>query len=714
MKRWMKKGIAATLAVTVALGNSGWVSASEIGGKSQDNGDNSVSLLSEAIYDEAVTFPDSVAFLENGHWPREEGHMDYNTYEWIVDKQETNVTTETNIVFMDEEGNKKIIKNKDSNGEKVFDVVFPSISSSDYQLLKIMKDDKASFIKSNGDFFGNEITYYNYAQAITNNLLMISDDEETYQIINSEGEVVADNLKKPYLIREAQINVSDTIFIKNEDGILVLDQKGNRIREYEKGIDIYCVGKGYRGLEDGEKTQLLDPSGNVVREFGKDAQISCYYELDGYMEVREPIKTDDGEIWQTSLVSIATGEVLFKGKGMPKFDGSILIGSNLENIISVSDVAGNTYIPNLEKYAEDLGIQEGYQSVSSSYTYVNETLLLSIMDETDTSRRKTFVLKKENGFASQNATKIEGSLSSVSSDQEYFITGNYSGHVYLCKIDGILIQKIEEDTIYWGGRTFEKYPPVDGKLQDYWGNAVPGSIVFLVSAYSKKEGAANPTRDGVAYISTDGKISSTYKSISADGNFFLAETADGIIQVINTSNELVYSGIASEVEIEGFWYYDCFSVRDKETGKCYLYDRTGKIIFGEDGEYSNIGHFENRGASSWFSSWYYYYRMCLLNNGLCITERQEDGNSKYGVVRINGRMSEGYKGNNKVGDTNGDNFITAADALAVLKHIAGLKTLMGNAYLCADVNADNRVTAEDALDVLRLVAGVINKFKAEK
>lgn len=70
--------------------------------------------------------------------------------------------------------------------------------------------------------------------------------------------------------------------------------------------------------------------------------------------------------------------------------------------------------------------------------------------------------------------------------------------------------------------------------------------------------------------------------------------------------------------------------------------------------------------------------------------------------------------NNIIGDVDGNGTITAADALGILKYIAGLQTITDAGLLSvADVNGDSCITANDALDILKKIAGLITSFKAE-
>ena len=65
---------------------------------------------------------------------------------------------------------------------------------------------------------------------------------------------------------------------------------------------------------------------------------------------------------------------------------------------------------------------------------------------------------------------------------------------------------------------------------------------------------------------------------------------------------------------------------------------------------------------------------------------------------------------NKIGDIDADGEITASDARLILRHVAKLQILEGDALTAADVNGDGVVDASDARLVLRYVAKLIDKF----
>ena len=64
----------------------------------------------------------------------------------------------------------------------------------------------------------------------------------------------------------------------------------------------------------------------------------------------------------------------------------------------------------------------------------------------------------------------------------------------------------------------------------------------------------------------------------------------------------------------------------------------------------------------------------------------------------------------ELGDVNGDTFVTAADALLVLKHAAKLETLAGDQAVAAEVSGDGNIDSADALLILKKAAGLISGF----
>ena len=750
MKRWMKKGIAAVLACSMLICNYGIGHA--VGSRAGDGADgntaslltdvavsaysmllenydightagsraeegtdgDTASLLTDAVYDEAVALRDNIAFLENGHWRTEE-----------------DITAETNIVFMDAKGNKKVISNKDNNGEQMFDTVLPSISDTQYRLLKVLKDDKVSYIRPDGTFFGDELTYYDYAEVITNDFILVSDDGATYRAVNSKGEVTADNLKVADLSSRPVLPFYRRVFcdypvvaLYCDDKTVVFDEKGNVIKEYDENVKIWNRGNGYWWLIDETKVQVLDLKCRVVATLDAGvADLNKNYVEQGYIGVEKYVETEG---WFRQLVSLETGEVVFSGwnRSFSSFFNEFSFEWSPSKISILNNTDGTVYIADLEEFVKELGAKEGYQSTSLYLSHiVNDSLLLECFCYGRSEDMCVFVLTQENGFAADSAKKVNGGFGGYSEDKKYFYTtthyyeelpngGGLLGHTIiqnLCTIEGELIRDFGENKIEIGRNCV-----ISGQIDS-------DKLIF----YAFSTG-------GEVYITEDGKISETFKYLrDRYGNFLIAQKGN-LVEIRNSSGKLVYmnymdeeailedrygstivikaiseDGYSSKIIIDVFsdYGYDCFSVKDQTSGKCYLYNREGEIIFGEDGAYSAIGMVNGSSSN-------YYYNNNPLSNGLCIIEKTEGDTKKYGAIVINGKKAEGFE-EVIIGDVNGDTKINTSDALTVLKYVATLIDLDDNAKKLADVNGDTKVNTSDALDILKYVATLIDHFGAE-
>ena len=188
MKRSMKKGIAFFMALSLMVGLYQPMNVSAAQGSN-----DSLTKLTEEVYDEAVVLTDKVVLLENGNFAGSTNE----DFEYVAEDQYSNVSTATNIVFMDAKGNKTVISNKGSNGDTLFDAVYPMISEGWYlyDMVKVIKDNKISYIKDDGTYFGSSLKYYHFAEPISNDLLVVSEDGTNYSEINSKGETMQKNLQ---------------------------------------------------------------------------------------------------------------------------------------------------------------------------------------------------------------------------------------------------------------------------------------------------------------------------------------------------------------------------------------------------------------------------------------------------------------------------------------------------------------------------------------
>ena len=379
------------LAVSLVVGSMCVPVSAQTNAKATNNANDTVDLLAEPIYDEAVTFTDSIAFLENGKWSKRE---------WVDDEvvNSGNVTNETNIVVVDSEGNKKVIANDDGNGGKLFDAVFPMISAAYYHFdaLKLMKGGQMTYLRADGSFIGGKEEYYNYAFPITEDILLVSDDKETYRVLNSAGEVTVDNIDNLNCILDNfGIVCGDLRYISCRDNCYVLDVDGNLVKEVGEPLDVISAGNGYAVVKrlNMNKSYLIDRTGKVIKTFdGMINSVSATYIEEGYIVY---YKGGEGYL----IENIETGEIVSKTEWSPIFNGTTIFLDNWDcEGRSLYSVDGTVYIADIDQYISDLASSEGYSSVSADTYFINNTFLISMYDCDDETKSATYVFTEESGY----------------------------------------------------------------------------------------------------------------------------------------------------------------------------------------------------------------------------------------------------------------------------------------------------------------------------
>ena len=615
----MKKFCSFAVAVCLTVGSICVPASAQTNAKAADTTDKAVDLLADAVYDEAVTFTESIAFLENGNWA---------SSEWIDDErvQYGNVTKETNIVLVDSEGNEKVIANSDGKGGTLFDAVFPMISSGQYHFdaLKLMKDNKMTYLNADGSFIGGKEAYYYYAYPITEDILLASDDKEVYRVINSKGEVTVDNIKN---INDYILNVvkayGDLRYIFCDDNCYVLDSEGNLLKEVGEKLSVTSAGNGYAVVkkESSETRWLIDRTGKVIKTFDNYAYVYTSYIEEGYI-----LYFYEGEY---ILQDMETDEILSKTDGVPSLKGDVVhaYDNGKESIYSLD---GTVYIDDVDQYINDLATEGGYTEISSFIRYTDSSIIVSMFDLVDTSKSVTYVLTEENGFKKDKNKTFEGGCSELTTNSKYFITEDYDGYIKnMCTVDGELIKSYANN---------DKYMYSSLVNSNYGGN-IQGEeeFVFWVTDSSVEIESEYWTSYGRAYILANGEISKTYKSLVAEEAFIRGNNIDGTIDIINSDNKVVYNG-QGNISISGYYYRECFSIT--EDNRIKLYDREGNVIFGEDKKYSKITDY---GSSNYDSEYYanemddfsvYSYRNDMLPNGMCVVRIDTDEVYKYGAIRV--------------------------------------------------------------------------------
>ena len=587
-----------------------------------------VTVLADAVYDEAVTFSDSVAFLENGNWS--DGRS-WNEGEELTSEGSGNVTKDTKIVFVDKNGEKIVVKNQNSKGQTIFDAIYPSISGDVFNIdaLKLIKNGKIAYIMSDGTYFGGSLKYYYYANLLNNNLMMVSDDAKTYKVINSDNKVVLNNITNlnpyypvSYVDGRIAIRCTDKWYLLEEDGTLIDTYKGNNL--YAR-----ACGNGYLYVKGDEsnKIYLLNPENEIYKTYSSNVtSIDTTYIDKGYIKVAE--LGTSGTVYK--YINAKTDKVLVTTQGWASFDGQVIVGQRQSGITSVSSINGKVYINDLYKYIEQIGEERGYKEITSYSYYEQGTLLLSLMDLQDSTKNETAVLTLADEFA--KPTYVDGKFDRMK--EGYFTTCNENWYLTnLCKMDGTIVKSYSSAQKYrtsgWLGTITNNHGAT--KLDLLWTVLVMDDVTYDTTYY---------------YMTSDGKIHGEYSYLYATENFLVLDatswsgSADKPIKVKNAANETVYTGGDGNERFAAYESRECFVIT--KDGRNYLYDSDGNLMFGDKVACTELGYILVKGsyaANKDDCASEYCYRNTLEDNGLWVYSVDNDGKTQYGAIRVYDDMS---------------------------------------------------------------------------
>lgn len=635
MKRWMRKGIGAALAASMLLGSFGSVYAQDTKGGLPIT--SKAVLIEEAAYDEIYTYGENAVLLENGHWANRT--YDWSTGEYKVEKGA--VSADTKVVFINGDGNKKVLSNK--NGEEIlFDAIYPYADYINYSygvdgLLKVYKEEKFSFIKMDGTFFGTNLTFYSDAYPVSEDVILVSEDEKmdgagetedgknSYCIISEKGEVTVENLTFPETSIKSFIRkIGNCFYISCEDKILIVDKEGNCIQEFSPETEIEYDYDGYARCFTEEGFQLRNEDGEIELELSKGDYSYIGEISDGYICVVENRQTEtpDGMVSEKyeKYINIETGEWTLSGKNINEFDEDIVIETDVKGTTSVRATDGTVYINDLEDYMKEAGKKAGYEEtaivpfVSDGYYYMGDSIVFSIMDSTDIrAEGMTCIAYKEGNFKADNVKKIPGYYGESSG--EYFITETKNGNLRaLCKKDGTIVKDFGKDC------KEEDFRSAYNRFQ-FEDDSILCPIFYTVDRQD------DTGEYKYTYLLEDGQMVDNYMGytdFTSSGNFFKGKEENGAYSVWNRAGKKVYEEKSENEYSSSLKWTDCFYVKNYENNQCELYDNNGNLIFGKGGDYTAIGAVRKSGMVSCYD----------LKNGLCPVVKEKDGVEKYGLIQI--------------------------------------------------------------------------------
>ena len=584
MIRPIKKMCSFVLAVSLAWTSVSVPAAADTNNKANDTKwqltDDIVTFIEPVYDDECFIYGgDEAAFVENGKFYEE-------------------ATTDTNIVFVDRDGNKNVLSNDNGKGEKLFDEIYPAIS--DYRLfanvLELVKNNKITFMNFRGEYVGGEAKYYNYAEPISETAMLVSDDDITYRIINKQGEITVDNIKN---IDKSWGGLRDfaCIYLLSEDKTYVIDKDGNLLMEFDEEIELYDWAKEYdviRRLSDDIKI-VINAEGNVLKELD-DSFIEPYTGWkDGYLKYSKNIEESGKLVDKYFVEDVITNKILTEAYSSPEVDGNLIVAEVNKGVKSLFNLDGTVYIEDINQLFYELLEKEDCISEDGSQVYVEKKHYLK--DDKfiaslafGSARDVSYVYTWSDDGAKCDVKRFEGQYMNIYSD--YIVTKYYNGDIKnIYSLDGELIKGFEEglyDGIYYIGI---------------------GKNLFGVYGYYE---------DGytTSYVTSTGEVSKEYRSINRNGQLIFAEDFDEITYVINSNNEIIYKGAnvwCDEVSNETL---TAFIVKNYADNLVYIYDENGTLLFSGENAYTMD-----------------------FDSDLLLIVDEESEQRKYGLLRISDNIS---------------------------------------------------------------------------
>lgn len=675
MKRSMKKAVAFGLALSMLAGC--------IVVSAEETKDNGIAVIEEAVYDEAVSFSDGIVLIENGHWDE--------------------MTVDTNIVFYDAVGNKKVISNKGKDGEKLYDTVNPFLTDvKGVEYIEAVKDGLKVFYSPVGELIGEEGQFYKDIKVLADEALISKDG--VYYILagveNAKG-INAENL----------FNWSvggDLLKIQTNSKIVVAKADGTIIKEFPVQDTIESTASLYKNgaflVNADGKAALYNPEYEEVISYDGRLRVLGRYNDDELLLIDG---WDDGTL---KLINSQTGEKVFECANTmyPESGDDWFVAEDSEGNIFIYYLNGD--VINFNAYIQKAAAAEGFIDYEHEVTCEDGYLIITVKGYNNGYHTVNYIYSIENIAIDTNGIRVENKIKKIYPEKNTIITSckdkDYIGDIY--SLDGKLIKNLYSETgIEYG---------INPSVEKNW----PGLLDVL---YFRDENS----KYIYSILNVKGSLTGLYKSAFNSGEILVGDSGNGNLEVINYYGEIVHNesgeiqfpGTINSEKVEkifGLNYNHYFGISYKD-GSCKLFDYSGNELDGLAG-YSGIG------PSLKITVGDRKYEYTDLKGGLCVTRKTDaDGNYKYGVIKLPVSETEiepttpptatpvpTPEPDYATGDINGDGVINAQDALYVLKYAAKLDTLSEKQFVAADVDTSKNVNATDALYILKYAAKLIVRF----
>lgn len=658
MKRVFKKTIGFCMALLMCLS----ILKPSVVVYADEAKDYMLRVIASNEYSDAVRFGDGYLLLKDG------------TFD--------NITSKTQYIFVDEDGNKREIKNNVG-----FTEIYLNTSGNtyyvDYGALAVGKDNKVALMDMDGNLYGGNTNFYSCVVHAGDNLFYTTNATENQEdkagtqiwtLRKKDGSVVKEFTNLNFSFQRVHSNGYEYIMTENngQNELICVNQLGT-ITKMGTGYEGYTVYgdlgyvKAYKNSESGNGYFIAIFNADGTKAFEID---NCYsIDVEGLAEFgyARVSLSYNGKDCQTLIDK--NGKPIFElGKyvTISDYDDKQAIAIKENTNMFLVDYSDNV-IFDVDKFAKGFG--ESYSAITYSSYYIDSTLTVSIVDESKESDvGKSF-------FFDNKGNKISGDIKGTIAFNSGF-NGTYAS---------IYDNESETYGVVNKQGTFEKRGYEYLKLREDPNESNVVAIADKSSDSSK------------IIIMSDERDINNYDQFGEEGwngrqfvNGHVLVKAKGKEQygIMDVNgNEIIPVG-----QYENFIQYnnsEC--IVGYKNGSPYLFDTNGKVL-NVEGQYKNIGDYVTNFYK--FASFKNYteYTDSIGSNNITITKDYSD---KLGLVQVvdtdymkldvtgDGKVdildvsmiatlynvkSSDSKWNSKM-DINNDNIIDIYDLIAVSKNI---------------------------------------------
>ena len=655
MKRVFNKTVSFCIFLFIAL----WIVAPSLNAYAEENGEYILKIIAENEYSDAVRFGDGYLLLKDG------------TFD--------NITSKTTYTFIDENGNKREIKN-----DIGFTEIYLNTSGSsyyvDYGALAVGKDNKVALMDINGDLYGGDTNFYECVIYAGDNMFYTTNataDQEDkantkiWTLRRKDGSVVREFTNLDFYSQRVHSNGYEYIMDndRGESELLVINSEGN-ITSLGKGYYGYTV-YGDLGYIEGRKASESG-NGSLISIFYEDGRKAfelddCYYiDLYGLKEFGYGrVSLSGEENYSENLVDI-NGNYIFdldKYYTISGYDNDQAIAIDINENIYLVDYSDNV-IFDVDKFAKGFG--ESYKAITFSSYYIDDTLTVTLVDESK---------PESNGisfFFDNNGNEL---LGNVNGEIRGF-NGTYA----------TLYDRVDESNgVISKDGSFEKRgyeylslqsDPNESDIVAIADNSSTGSKIMIM-----KDGQDIDKYDWIGSREWPWKqFIKGHALVKVKG-----EEEYGIIDI--HGNEIIPTG-----QYTNFIQYDeSECILAYKDGIPYLFDTNGNIL-NTSGEYKNIGDYVTTFYKFRAGRNYTEYKDYIKSNNISIVR---DYNDKLGLIQVVSSNDNNY-------DIDGNGIVDIKDLAEIALSYNKTNNSDGwNSRL--DLNKDNIIDIYDLILISKVL-----------